>query len=150
MNEEMPVLCDPDQGKRGLTRRFGIWFLIAIVGLASGCVSERTLPRDEDLIGTYSSEVDIDSFVSIELSGDHTYTEWFVGGTVMVITAEHPVPEMPRHRQAYGRWKREGDNVLLNANNGHRRQMVLAHEDGRMLLKQRWQKGFFKFYRDPR
>jgi hypothetical protein len=122
--------------------------LLLLLALIPGCVSETTPPPDAKTAGAYSSEDGIDSWVTIELAADHTYTEWFAGGTVMVITAKNPTGEMPRQRVAAGRWTREGDNVILRAEVGHSRRLRLREINGRVFLEQPAPKGVYRFYRN--
>jgi hypothetical protein len=124
-----------------------IGWLLLVLALAPGCVSEQTLPPDAKTAGAYSSEDGIDSWVTIELAADHSYTEWFVGGSVMVITPEHPVGEYPRQRMAAGHWTRDGDNIILRADVGHSRRLRLGEQDGREFLEQPAPRGVYRFYR---
>ncbi len=122
--------------------------LLLLLALAPGCVSEKSPPPDVKTAGVYSSEDGIDSWVTIELAADHTYTEWFAGGTVMVITAKNPTGEMPRQRVAAGHWTREGDHVILRADVGHSRRLRLGGQDGRVFLEQPAPRGVYRFYRN--
>ena len=104
---------------------------LALLCFLVGCASPVERASDPRLIGSFC-HASIDAALCLDLKEDHTYTESFSGGGLIVLGPNGELP--PPEPRGSGRWEEQAGEVVLYPVEGKRRFLRIKESQATVFL----------------
>ena len=108
--------------------------ILCVACLLSACAATRGFSISESkLVGEFC-HASIDASLCLDLKADHTYSESFSGGGLVIVGPNGEMPKVAPEPRGSGEWRLEQNRLLLLPIKGPKRVLSVEPVDGSILL----------------